>query len=163
MKAAVTLLAIACSSAPGGGGGGGDPGPGVGGTAAAAPPARTGALTVVMTGFRADKGEALVGIYRGAAGFPDDGARAVERIAVPIAGRRAVARFPAAPAGRIAVAVLHDEDGDKKMKTGLFGRPKEGYGASRDAPARFGPPKFGDAAFDLAAGQALSIDIKIRY
>lgn len=138
---------------------------GEGGGHAAPPPAPKGTarLTVEMTGFRHDRGDALVGLYLGPAGFPDDGGRAVSRVAVAIQGGRATAVFDKAPAGHIAVAVLHDEDGDKKMKTGLFGRPKEGYGVSRDAAARFGPPEFEEAAFDLAAGESKTIRIKMRY
>lgn len=152
LAAMMLSMTMACASGEGGG-------------RQTPPPAPTGTarLTVEMTGFRHDRGDALVGLYLGPGGFPDDGGRAVSRVAVTIRDRRATAVFEKAPAGRVAVAVLHDEDGDKKMKTGLFGRPKEGYGVSRDAAARFGPPGFDDAAFDLAAGEEKTIRIKIRY
>ncbi|HWM85832.1 MAG TPA: DUF2141 domain-containing protein, partial [Kofleriaceae bacterium] len=84
---------------------------------------------------------------------------------VPVSIRKGKARalLRQIPAGTYAVGVLHDEDGDHKMKTGMFGRPKEGYGASRDARGRFGPPRFDDASLTLRPGQSLRAPIKIVY
>jgi uncharacterized protein (DUF2141 family) len=125
-------------------------------------PSGTASLTVELHGFRDDVGQALVGLYAGPEGFPRDRGAAVEGKSAPIKDRRATVRFDRVPATRVALAALHDEDGDTKMKTGFFGQPKEGYGFSRDAAARFGPPDFDDAAIDLAAGDR-TIRINIRY
>jgi uncharacterized protein (DUF2141 family) len=35
------------------------------------------------------------------------------------------------------------------LQYGLFGAPRQGFGFSRDAKMRFGPPGFADAAFTL--------------
>ena len=40
--------------------------------------------------------------------------------------------------------------------------PREGFGFSRDAPVRMGPPKFAQAAFTLA-GEDESQSIRMRY
>ena len=40
--------------------------------------------------------------------------------------------------------------------------PKEGYGFSRDAKVRMGPPKFKDAVFEHT-GEDQKITIKMRY
>ncbi len=66
------------------------------------------------------------------------------------------------PAGRYAIAVLHDENGNKKMDMTLF-LPKEGYGFSRDAPVRMAPPKFDAAAFDVTAAKPVHMIMKVRY
>ena len=47
---------------------------------------------------------------------------------------------------------------DKKL---LF-MPREGYGFSRDAPVRMGPPKFGEAEFDVGS-EPVSLTIRMRY
>ncbi|MDT0506385.1 DUF2141 domain-containing protein [Novosphingobium sp. MMS21-SN21R] len=75
-------------------------------------------------------------------------------------GRQLVIRD--VPAGRYAIAVLHDENGNKKMDMTLF-LPKEGYGFSRDAPVKMAPPKFDAAAFDVSAGKPVHMTMKVRY
>jgi uncharacterized protein (DUF2141 family) len=51
--------------------------------------------------------------------------------------------------GEYAVSAYLDINGNDKLDTGLFGVPEEPIGASNDAPARFGPPSYDDARFDL--------------
>jgi uncharacterized protein (DUF2141 family) len=48
------------------------------------------------------------------------------------------------------------------MQYGLFGKPKEGYGFSRNASSSMGAPAFASAAFDYAGG-ALMIPIRLTY
>jgi len=54
------------------------------------------------------------------------------------------------PPGRYAVQAYHDEDGDGRLRRGVLRIPAEAVGFSRDAPVRFGPPRFDDAAIDVA-------------
>ena len=129
---------------------------------AAAAPARA-ILVVEVSGFRSDHGKALVALYASKEGFPDKVSRAVRRAEVPIAARRARVQLRDLPPGTYAVAVLHDEDGDHKMKTGWFGRPKEGYGASRDARGHLGPPRFDDAKLALRGGTVATVRIRMEY
>jgi uncharacterized protein (DUF2141 family) len=133
--------------------------------AAAAEPhgGRSGAIAVEMTGFRSDRGRALVALYRSARGFPDRPQHAVRRVQVSIRQRKARAVLRGLRPGDYAIAVLHDEDGDRAMKTGFLGRPQEGYGASRDARGRFGPPKFDDARIALPPGRTLVAAIRMTY
>lgn len=125
--------------------------------------ARAETLVVEMKGFRADKGKALVALFAGKDGFPDHPKKAIRRLEVEIKKRAAVAVLSGVPPGTYAVAVLHDEDGDREMKTGLFGIPKEGYGASQDARGRFGPPSFGDAKFAIRPGRRVTTRIQMVY
>ena len=67
------------------------------------------------------------------------------------------------PPGTYALGVLHDEDGNREMKTGFLGRPKEGYGASRDARGKMGPPKFEDARLALRPGHSHVAKISMVY
>lgn len=64
--------------------------------------------------------------------------------------------------GRYAIALLHDENDNGKADRALGMMPKEGFGFSRDAKVRMGPPKFKDAVFDYT-GKAKSMTIKMRY
>ena len=131
--------------------------------AAAAGTARAETLVVEMKGFRSDRGKALVALYSSKDGFPDQAKKAVKRAEVAIRNRAAVAVLSGVAPGTYAVAVLHDEDGNREMKTGLFGIPKEGYGASQDARGSFGPPSFGDARFAIRPGRKVTTRIKLVY
>ena len=61
--------------------------------------------------------------------------------------------------GQIAVVVYHDEDGNGKLKTGLFWRPKEGFAFSNNYIPK-GPPKFKKAAVKLVHGEPVMIKLK---
>jgi len=54
------------------------------------------------------------------------------------------------PPGEYAISVFHDRDSDEKIKTNLFGIPKDPIGFSNNAKARFGPPKYSDAKFKIS-------------
>ena len=87
-----------------------------------------------------------------------DDARALLR-SVP-AGARSVA-FDALPVGDYAIAVIHDENGNRKLDT-LLGIPREGFGFSRNPAIGFGPPRFSAARF-LLDKNGTAQDIRIRY
>jgi uncharacterized protein (DUF2141 family) len=125
--------------------------------------ARGETLVVEMRGFKSDKGKALVALFASKDGFPDHPNKAARRMQVDIKKGEAVAVLSDLAPGTYAVAVLHDEDGDKAMKTGLFGIPREGFGASQDARGRFGPPSFGDAKLEIRAGRKVTTRIKMVY
>ncbi len=70
--------------------------------------------------------------------------------------------FPNVAPGRYAIALLHDENGNGKADRALGMMPKEGFGFSRDAKVRMGPPSFDDAVFEVAETPK-SMAIKMRY
>jgi uncharacterized protein (DUF2141 family) len=59
--------------------------------------------------------------------------------------------------GTYAISVFHDEDNDGELDTNFFGIPSEAIGSSNDAPARFGPPKWKDAKFEIKGGDVRQI------
>jgi len=73
-----------------------------------------------------------------------------------------VVSFPDVAPGRYAISVYHDENANKKLDRNMFGMPSEGYGFSRDAPIRMGPPSFDDAAFDTGPN-GTELAISLRY
>ncbi len=70
--------------------------------------------------------------------------------AAPAKPGSVVVSVPDIPSGRYAVQAYHDEDGNGRLRKGLFGLPAEAIGFSRDARIRLGPPSFEDAAIDVA-------------
>ncbi|MEZ5680951.1 MAG: DUF2141 domain-containing protein [Erythrobacter sp.] len=70
--------------------------------------------------------------------------------------------FAGVKPGRYAIALLHDENSNGKADRALGMMPKEGFGFSRDAKVRMGPPKFGDAAVDIGA-EDRTLTIRMRY
>ncbi|MBU2339941.1 MAG: DUF2141 domain-containing protein [Alphaproteobacteria bacterium] len=70
--------------------------------------------------------------------------------------------FPDVAPGRYAIALLHDENSNGKADRALGMMPKEGFGFSRDARVRMGPPRFEDAVFEVA-DTPKAMAIKMRY
>ena len=64
--------------------------------------------------------------------------------------------------GTYAIAAFHAENNETQMQYGLFGKPKEGYGFSRNPSSSMGAPTFAAAAFDYAGG-AQTIPIRLNY
>ena len=134
-----------------------------------AAPSPTGtSLVVTVEGLRNHKGVLAVSLFRGAEGFPDDDSRAwakqVVSIAPPTGTKTVSLRFNQLPPGQWAVVLLHDENKNSRMDTGLFGIPKEGFGASNNPKVRTGPPRFRDASFTIAPGETVhTIAIKPVY
>ena len=128
-------------------------------SAEADPPA--GPLTVRLA-LRNGNGQGGCLLFASEKGFPKDPNAALRRVWCPIANAEAVCSFGAVPAGTYGLACFHDENGNGKLDTGLFGIPTEGTVASNDAKGFMGPPSFGDAKFAFA-GSAAVLRLKVSY
>jgi uncharacterized protein (DUF2141 family) len=93
--------------------------------------------------------------------FPKDGQELMGAIGTP-AGQQATCTFNNVPPGVYAVAYFHAENGETKLKTGLFGQPEQGYGFSRNATGTMGPPSFNDAAYSYSGG-TVTFPVTITY
>jgi uncharacterized protein (DUF2141 family) len=111
-------------------------------------------ISVMVDGLRNDKGMVRCGLYASATGFREPG-KELKGVAVPIAGGKATCVFTDMTPGSYAVAVFHAENNETQLETGTFGRPKQGYGFSRDAKGSFGPPSFDAAAYKYAGGSSV--------
>jgi len=131
-------------------------------TAPATFPDGEGTLLVRLSGLRSDTGLAVVSLFAGEKGFPDEVAASLTTVSVPIRAGQAEALFSEVPYGEYAVSVLHDEDGDGKMATGLLGAPREGFGFSGQPDYRFGHPDFAKTSFLLLSPHR-EIEIRLRY
>jgi uncharacterized protein (DUF2141 family) len=125
-------------------------------------PSGSGNLLLSLEGFRNDHGMAIISLFRGEEGFPEDIRAAVKTVTVPITDGKAVVRFAELPYGEYAVCALHDEDEDGEMATSLFGVPREGFAFSGHPDYRFGPPDFKEVRFLLVEPQR-ELSIPVRY
>jgi uncharacterized protein (DUF2141 family) len=126
---------------------------------AAAPAARTGVLSVHVTGFKEDRGDALVQLANSRADYESDD-DAFRYAVIPVVNGAATAVFEDAPYGEYGVKVFHDANRNRKLDFGLTG-PTEAYGFSNGARGLFGPPDFDAARFPLAA-EKMAIEIKVQ-
>lgn len=130
--------------------------------ATAAPPARAGEVVITVTDLRSTRGVVRACMTMRHDVFPrcikDPGSH---RTVVP-AGEKIEIRFTGVKPGKYAIALLHDENDNGKADRAMGMMPKEGYGFSRDAPVRMGPPRFRDAVFDLVEGVE-RLTIRMRY
>jgi uncharacterized protein (DUF2141 family) len=118
-------------------------------------------VTVDVSALRNTKGMLRACLTTKAATFPEcDKDPQSLRLSVP-AGNGPVLVFRHVPAGIYAVSLFHDENGNNRLDTRM-GIPSEGYGFSRDAAVKFGPPKF-DAAKVTVAGTDITLKIQVRY
>jgi uncharacterized protein (DUF2141 family) len=128
---------------------------------AAAQPA-TATVTVKVTGVPDARGQLLVSVFTSASGWPKASRAAATARVAARAGETEV-RIGRIRPGPCAVSVVHDANGNGKLDMRWFPvpRPAEATGASNDAPARFGPPAFEDARFELPAdGREIRIALR---
>lgn len=118
---------------------------------------------MVVSGLRSARGQVLACVVARADGFPDCAKDpAARHLAIPLTGRGPLTLdFGVLPPGRYAVSLFHDENANSKLDTMMM-IPREGFGFSRDAPVRLGPPRFEAAAFDMA-GAPVRQAIRMRY
>ena len=119
-------------------------------------------LTIAVSGFKNDKGQAGIAVFRSADGFPSDRHKAAVGKALPIKQGKVRWTIPELKPGRYAILVLHDENSNGKMDTNALGIPTEGYGVSRDARRPFGPPVFEEAAI-VVKGAEQAVVIQVKY
>ncbi len=119
-------------------------------------------VTVSVTEVRSAKGVVRACMTAEPVRFPScNTATGAHSVVVPADGSITLTFAGVAP-GRYAIALLHDENNNGKMDRAMGMMPREGYGFSRDAPVRMGPPRFEAAAFEVGA-QEVTKRIRMRY
>jgi len=117
------------------------------------------AVTIKVSGINEIKGYISISIFSKDGDFPKNGV--LERVFVKVDSNNVSYIFNNLPADDYAIAVYHDENSNKKLDSNFLHIPKEGYGFSSNAVARFGPPKFDQAKFHVK--ENISIEIKLKY
>ena len=118
-------------------------------------------VQVTVTDLRSADGQVLACLTANPKGFPDCSKDpAARKLAIP-ASQTVSFSFKGVGEGTYAISLLHDENGNGKADKTLM-IPKEGFGFSRDAKVRMGPPSFDDAAFSVG-GKKIHQRIRMRY
>ena len=118
-------------------------------------------ISAPISGLRNDDGVVRCGLYAAPEAFPKAGQESRGVIA-KIKGGQATCVFNGLKPGTYAVAAFHAENNETQMQYGLFGKPKEGYGFSRNPSSSMGAPKFAAASFDYTGG-AQTVPITLNY
>jgi uncharacterized protein (DUF2141 family) len=117
-------------------------------------------ITVSVRGLRNSEGRVLALLFASENGFPGEVVRARARArTAALSGGRATIVFSDVPVGTYAAAVVHDENGNGKLDTNFLGIPDEGVGASNRARERPGPPRWGDAKFEVRGDTVTQADV----
>lgn len=132
------------------------------GNAPARPDPVGAAIKVTATELRSAKGVVRACMTTNAGRFPKCRGDANAYSVVVPAAETVSFTFRNVKPGRYAIALLHDENDNGKADRALMMMPTEGFGFSRDAKVKMGPPKFRDAAFDVTAADQ-SQSIRMRY
>ncbi len=119
--------------------------------------AEAGTLVVRVQGLASDDGNLRFTLFDSKTSFMKTPVRAE---LVEIKDREGTWIVEDLPYGEYAVLVHHDINGNGKMERYWYGKPKEPTGASNDAPAKLGPPKYKDAKFQLNASE-LTLNITV--
>lgn len=131
---------------------------------AGAPRVETGSsISVTVTDLRNANGVVRACMTGNEQSFPKcRGVNGAHTTMVDAREGRITLTFEGVRPGRYAIALLHDENDNGKADRALGMMPKEGFGFSRDAPVRMGPPSFSDAVFDMD-GKDRAMTIRMRY
>ena len=113
--------------------------------------------TVMIKNVEQDDGYIDIKIYDSKDSFLEED-KAIEVVRKKAKKGEVVIPLSKVHEGKIAIVVYHDEDGDGKLKTGLFWRPKEGFAFSNKYQPK-GPPKFSKASIDLVHGEPVYIEL----
>ncbi len=116
------------------------------------------AVELDVTGIRSDAGSIDLALCTQPTWLGEEcpfGARVSARVGV------VRVRIEGVPAGLYAAQAFHDDNDTGVLERPLIGFPRKGFGFSRDAPIRLGPPRFADAAFPVP--QAAPAEVVIRY
>jgi uncharacterized protein (DUF2141 family) len=105
-------------------------------------------LIVHVDGFRNQKGDAGVTVFKSPDGWPEDNDKAFMHGGHPITGAATAVELQL-PAGRYAVAALHDENSNHKLDRNMIGWPKEGFGFSNNPKVNLSAPSFDTAAMNV--------------
>lgn len=118
-------------------------------------------IEIILSGIRNSDGHILVSLFNQTQGWPDKPDKAFRKLRIPAKAGNMKLSLDALPPGKYAFAIIHDENDNLELDTGLFGVPKEGFCFSNDAMGTFGPPSFEDSCF--SSPSQLNHNIKIRY
>ncbi|MEM7437761.1 MAG: DUF2141 domain-containing protein [Myxococcota bacterium] len=109
-------------------------------------------LVVEIRAIEAARGDDIYcSLFGSEQGFPMDSSKALETTQAKGKGETRLCTFAVPKAGTYAVSVLHDENGNRKVDTKVFGIPTEGWATSKNVKPRFRAPNFEESRFEIAS------------
>jgi len=106
-------------------------------------------LLVHIDGFRNQKGDVGVTVFKSPDGWPEDNDKALIHGPHPFSGDKTTVELELPP-GRYAIAVIHDENSNHKLDRNIIGWPKEGFGFANNPKVGLSAPSFDKAAIQVA-------------
>jgi len=126
-----------------------------------AQPSEGPTVDVTVTGLRSTKGQLIVCLWKDKAGFPScEKSKSAAREIVPVKAVTMTIGLQLPTSGKYAITVVHDEDGNGRMKHNFIGMPTEGVGISNNPG---GMPGFDKSLVDVAPGKAFTIKMKYLF
>ncbi len=124
--------------------------------------AGTGVIKATITTVKVGKGPVYCALHIDEEYFPAaspiiGGQRVMEADTAAV-----VCEFTGLPARTFALSVYQDENNNGEIDYNVFGAPTEGYGASNNHLPATSAANFKDSSFDVAAGQTVTLDIKMK-
>jgi uncharacterized protein (DUF2141 family) len=120
----------------------------------------TSILTVKISDIENSDGTLLVSVFS-----PDDDwlkeTYTFHRLEVDMKDGVQSVDFTGLEPGTYAVSIIHDQNNNGELDSGMFHIPKEPYGFSNDAKGRMGPPGFDDCKFEYDGG-LLEVQVTMR-
>jgi uncharacterized protein (DUF2141 family) len=114
-------------------------------------------VTVVVKNVESTNGIVSVTLFNSSANWLEEG---IEQSATIENTGSVIITFENVADGTYAVSVIHDENENGDLDSGVFGIPTEPYGFSNDARGKFGPASFDDSKFEITADKEIEINIK---
>ena len=122
---------------------------------------QSSSLTVNITDSKHDDGSAGFALWNGPEGFPEEIEHAIRITYVPVVAGVASASFEDLAPGRYAVTVYNDRNGNETFDKNWLGIPRESWGVSNNARPRLRAPGYGEAVFEIDAGEhRLGIELR---
>lgn len=108
-------------------------------------------LSLTIEGIAPVEGQIAVAVFATAEGYKS-GKNPIANQMVSVDADTVSVSFTGLESGACAIKIFHDVNGNGDLDTNLLGFPTEPFGFSNGAKARFGPPGFDAARFDLEEG-----------
>ncbi len=117
-------------------------------------------LEIQIENLKSAQGQILAVLFASEDGFPDEPSQARQSMVIDLKRDGPRFSFAELPPGKYAVAIIHDENRNDKLDTGLFGIPKEGIGFSNNPKLGIGAPYFRNVAIDVSKSMTATIRLK---
>jgi uncharacterized protein (DUF2141 family) len=105
-------------------------------------------LTIEINDLQNNNGQLILAFY-------NEKEIKIKGVIQPIVGKKCIILIENLKPGKYSFKYFHDENKNEKLDVNWIGIPKEGFGFSNNAKARFGPPSFEKTIFEIKENATL--------